>query len=73
MENQGKTVNALAKGEELAVRKLVTVQEAATALNVSKGSVYNLVRRGELESIRIGKLIRIPLTALSNYLGFDVA
>lgn len=73
MENQEKTVNTLAKGEELAVRKVITVQEAATALNVSKGSVYNLVKKGELEAIRIGKLIRIPITALSAYLGYDVA
>lgn len=53
--------------------KVITVEEAATAMNVSKGSVYNLVRKGELKHIRIGKLIRIPIAALSKYLGYEVA
>lgn len=62
----------LNKGEQLTTRKVITVEEAATAMNVSKGSVYNLIRRDELDHIRIGKLIRIPISALSNYLGFEL-
>lgn len=63
----------LQKGELLTTRQVITVEEAATAMNVSKGSVYNLIRRDELEHIRIGKLIRIPITALSAYLGYELA
>lgn len=64
--------STLAVGEELKVRKLVNVREAAIALNVGVGAVYALVERGELASIRIGRQIRIPLIALSEFLGYDV-
>ncbi len=37
----------------------LTVQEAATALRVSKMTVYRLAQSGELRSVRVGRSIRI--------------
>ena len=36
-------------------RRLLTVQEAADQLRVSRWSVYNLIRANQLRTIRIGR------------------
>ena len=38
-----------------------TVSQLADRLQVSEAHVYNLIKRGELKSIRVGRSIRIPL------------
>jgi excisionase family DNA binding protein len=38
---------------------LLTVIQAAAALQVSQRTIFNLIDRGELETIRIGKSLRI--------------
>lgn len=38
----------------------MTVAELAAALRVSGMTIYRQVRSGELESVRIGRVIRIP-------------
>jgi excisionase family DNA binding protein len=47
---------------------LLTVTEVATALRVSKMTVYRLVTQGDIDSIRAGKSIRILKAALTRYL-----
>lgn len=49
-------------------RLLLTPQEAADALAVSRTKVFELIRVGAIESVRIGSCRRIPAVALSNYL-----
>jgi excisionase family DNA binding protein len=44
---------------------LLTVEQAAAALNLSRSLVYEMLRRGELESIRVGACRRIPRDALT--------
>jgi excisionase family DNA binding protein len=44
--------------------ELVTVDEASAWLGTGKGLVYELVRSGRLKSVRLGRLVRIPRTAL---------
>ncbi len=39
---------------------LLTVVETAKLLRVGKNTVYELVARGELPAIRLGRVIRIP-------------
>ena len=39
---------------------LFTAQEAADFLKVKKTTVYELVKRGDLPSTKIGKQLRIP-------------
>ncbi len=48
--------------------RLLTPDEVATHLRVSRGFVYAVVRRGELKAIYVGRLPRIPESALAEYL-----
>ena len=45
-------------------RLTVTVEEAAGMLGISRGLAYELVRRGELPSLRLGRRIVVPVRAL---------
>jgi excisionase family DNA binding protein len=47
---------------------LLTINEAAQALRLSRAQVYNLVSRGELQTIKIGSSRRVPLAALQAYI-----
>jgi excisionase family DNA binding protein len=46
---------------------LLTPEQAATCLAIGRTKVYELPRRGELESVRIGSSRRIPVAALAEY------
>jgi excisionase family DNA binding protein len=49
---------------------LLTVDEAAERLRVSRGTLYRYVRSGRLEAVRVGELgpWRIPSAALERLL-----
>lgn len=57
----------LATIAELREQKL-TIPQAANALNVSTMTVRRLIQRGELRAYKFGHGIRIPLTAVREYL-----
>lgn len=46
----------------------LTVQQVAKLLGVSRNTAYRLVRSKKLRSIRVGRQIRIPCSALEDYL-----
>lgn len=48
--------------------KFYTPQEIAEKLKVSKLTVYDLIKKGELEAVKIGKIYRISQEALDNFL-----
>ena len=48
-------------------RVLLTVEEAAEQLGVGRTTAYALVRSGELDSVQIGRLRRIPKDAINDY------
>lgn len=48
-------------------RIVLTVEEAAERLGVGRTLVYALLRRGDIESIAIGRLRRIPCDALEDF------
>lgn len=48
--------------------RFVTVPEVARMLRVSNMTVYRLVNAEELPAFRIGRSIRIPLTAVGRFL-----
>ena len=50
-----------------AERIVFTVEEAAERLGVGRTLVYALVRSGDIESISIGRLRRIPCEALDEF------
>lgn len=45
-------------------RQMLTIQEAAHRLSVSRTTVYELLRNGVLASVTIGRLRRIPIDSL---------
>jgi len=43
------------------------VEEAAKALRISRDSVYELIRSGQLRTIKVGARRLVPIVALSEY------
>jgi len=54
-------------------RLVFTVDEAAVLLRISRGLAYELVARGELPSIRLGRRIVIPRVVLEELTGTAIA
>lgn len=52
----------------MAEPKTLTILEAAKALGISRNSAYEAAHRGEIPTIRIGRLIRVPVIALQRLL-----
>ena len=50
------------------MNKLYTAQEVADRLKIKKTTVYELIKRGELESSKIGKQLRVSEDQLTQYL-----
>jgi len=46
----------------------LTVEQVAQRLYVGRSTAYNMVNAGEISSVRFGRLIRVPATALEQYL-----
>ncbi len=49
-------------------RLLLTVEEAARRLGIGRSLAWRLVRSGELLSVRIGRLVRVPERKLQAWL-----
>lgn len=50
-----------------ALRLLVTIPEAAEALAIGRTTVYELIGAGDLEVVHIGRSVRVPVAALSEF------
>ena len=50
------------------VRLLLTVEETAEMLTVSRWKVFELIRLRELRSVKIGGLRRVPRGAIDEYI-----
>jgi excisionase family DNA binding protein len=61
--DSSKTLNA----DDAPRRGLLRVQEAAAWLGLSKRTMYELLSRGEIESVQIGRSRRIAFAALERY------
>jgi excisionase family DNA binding protein len=46
---------------------LLTVEEAAKRLRLGRTLVYRLLASGELESVKVGRLRRVPAECLAEY------
>jgi excisionase family DNA binding protein len=46
---------------------LLTIPEAAKAMSLGRSFLYELVMRGEIASIKMGRKRRIPTAALHEY------
>ena len=52
-------------------RLTYTVGEAAKAIGVSRGLAYELVRRGELRTVHVGRRVLVPRDAVRDFLGLS--
>lgn len=48
---------------------LMNVSEVARCLDIKKANVYEMLRTGELPSVRIGKYRKVPMAAFTHYFG----
>ena len=48
-------------------RLTLTVPQAAEVLGISRALAYELVARGELPSLRLGRRVVVPRRALQNF------
>ena len=46
---------------------LVTAEEAARLLGISRAQAYGMARRGELPSVRVGRLLRFSVDELERW------
>jgi excisionase family DNA binding protein len=49
------------------VRLVLTVEEAAECLGIGRTLMYALIASGDVESVRIGRLRRVPADALNAF------
>lgn len=49
------------------LRLLLTPEQAAERLSLSRTTVYELIRYGELRSVKIGRARRVPVEALDEF------
>lgn len=48
-------------------RTLLTVEETAERLSIGRTTVFALLKAGELDSVQIGRLRRVPVEAVDAY------
>jgi excisionase family DNA binding protein len=51
--------------------EMLRVEEVAAWAQVGKGTIYEALRRGDLPHVRLGRLVRIPRSALAEWAGVD--
>lgn len=61
------------KQEQSRLRELVTTKETAQSLKVSERTVYNLIKSGGLERIKIGRATRITSSSLEAYISMNTS
>jgi excisionase family DNA binding protein len=49
-------------------RLLLTVEETADLLHIGRSKVFDLIRCGDLDSIKIGRLRRVPMEAVHAFM-----
>ncbi len=49
-------------------RELLRADEVARVLGIGRSKTYELIARGELPSLRIGRLVRVPRHALEQWI-----
>lgn len=69
MESVGEEVIPEESRPEHPLRLLLSPEEAAKALGISRATLYPLLMRKEIPSVRVGGLRRVPIEALQRYIG----
>ena len=55
-----------------APKLILTIDEAAGVLRISRQSAYEAARRGEIPTIRLGRRILVPRRALEKLIGAEL-
>lgn len=58
---------ALNSSQTTTPRVLLTVEQAADALGIGRTNMFALIKSGEIESVKVGRLRRVPAAALDAY------
>lgn len=48
-------------------RLLLDVKEAAEMIGICRSSMYKLIRQGEIESVKVGRLRKVEPSAVRDY------
>lgn len=48
-------------------RLLLRISEAAAALGIGRSTLYELLARGEIETVKINRSVRIPISSLERW------
>ena len=51
---------------------ILTIDEAAVVLRISRQSAYEAARRGEIPTIRLGRRVLVPRRALEKLIGAEI-
>ena len=49
-------------------RQLLRAEEAAHMLGIGRTKIYEMIARGEIPALRIGRLVRVPRHALEEWI-----
>ena len=52
---------------EIPPRLLLTVEEAAERIGICRSNMFKLIRRGEVQSVKVGRLRRVTPDALEDF------
>ena len=52
---------------------LLTVEQAAKLCQISRGLAYDLISRGELPHIRLGRVLRVPRHGLEQWIAHQAS
>jgi excisionase family DNA binding protein len=63
-DTERKTVDVTLRADD---RLLLPVDEAARRLSIGRSLLYELLAAGEIHSIHVGRLRRVPLSALTEF------
>lgn len=54
-------------------RLMLRPEEAADAIGVSRAKAYMLIASGEIPAVRVGKVLRVPVEALRQWIARQLA
>ena len=60
------TADAISRAEK-PLRLLLTVEEAAERIGICRSNMFKLIRRGEIQSVKVGRLRRVTPAALEDF------
>jgi excisionase family DNA binding protein len=63
-DGQDEVIDVIVRADD---RLLLTVEEAAKRLGVGRSLLYELIAHGQIETVRVGRLRRVPPDALDAF------